>query len=68
LDNWWALNGRTYRPDLDSLRAAVLLAMGNPQAWQREAQKRAKEIDSSVVAKEYMDFMMQNLHLRHCRI
>lgn len=57
LDNWWALNGRTYRPDLDSLRAAVFLAIENPKAWQRQAQERAKEIDSSVVAKQYMDFM-----------
>lgn len=57
LDNWWALNGRTYRPDLDSLRAAVLLALENPQSWQRQAQARAEEIDSAVVAKQYMDFI-----------
>lgn len=57
LDNWWALNGRTYRPDLGSLRAAVLWAMEETQAWQRQALKRAAEIDSSIVAKQYIDFI-----------
>jgi glycosyltransferase involved in cell wall biosynthesis len=60
LDNWWALDGRTYRPNLDSLRAAVLLALENPRTWQRQAQKRAGEIGSPEVAKRYMEFM-QNL-------
>ena len=57
LDNWWALDGRTYQPNLGSLQAAVLLALRNPQSWQRQAQKRAEEIDSSVVAQRYMEFM-----------
>jgi hypothetical protein len=57
LDNWWALDGRTYRPNLDSLRVSVLLAIESPAAWQWEAKKRAEQIASPIVAKHYMDFM-----------
>jgi len=55
LDNWWALNGRTYRPDLNALFNAVSTALDDANRWQDRAQQRAKEIASRKTADQYMD-------------
>jgi len=57
LDSWWALDGRTYRPDLNALFNAVGTALEDANKWQDRARQRAKEITSHKTADQYMQFI-----------